>query len=124
MVMTELPRRAALALVVAASITSPAAAQTTAADPNHPEAALAQATPALGSGGAGGQGQSSQPGQPGTMPPGMMGRLMQAGGGMPMMGMHGHLLPNPGIPASSRLPSSTTLVASSRHPPSLTSPHR
>jgi EF hand len=97
MVSSELSRVAALAIVIAASIVSPAAAQTTAAEPHHPESALAQATPAPGSGGAGGQGQSSQPAQPGMMPPammgqGMMGRMMQPGGGMSTMGMHGPMM--------------------------------
>jgi hypothetical protein len=87
---------AVLAAVVAAGPRA-SAAQTTSADPHHPDTTLAQATPPTAPGGMAGQGQGPQPGQPGMMPPGMMGQGMMGGmmqpgmmGGMPMMGMHGH----------------------------------
>ena len=98
----KLPLAAALAVILAAGVAA-AAAQTTASDRHHPDTALAQATPGPDSGGAAGQGQRSPSGQPGMMPPaamgqgmmgqGMMGRMMQPGmmGGMPTMGMHGHM---------------------------------
>jgi hypothetical protein len=82
MTLNALLRVAALSAVVAAGPTA-SAAQTTSADPHHPDTTLAQATPPAAPGGMAGQGQGAQPGQPGMMQPGMM-------GGMPMMGMHGH----------------------------------
>lgn len=92
-------RAAAIAAFAAAGVTTGAAAQTTAADPHHPNTTLAQATPSPESGDMAGQGQGAQPGQPGMMPPGMMGRGMMGGmmqpgmmGGMPMMGMRGHTM--------------------------------
>jgi hypothetical protein len=97
MTLTERPRAAAFAAIVAVSVTTGAAAQTTAADPHHPDTTFAQATPSPQPGAVAGQG--TQPGQPGMMPPammgqGMMGRMMQPGmmGEMPMMGMHGHTM--------------------------------
>ena len=82
------------ALVFAAGSVTCATAQTTTADPHHPQGALSQATPVPPAGAA--QVQSSPPGQPGMMPPsmmgGMMGRMMQPGGGTPMMGMHGPMM--------------------------------
>ena len=96
MTLNALLRAAALSAVVAAGPTA-SAAQTTFADPHHPDTTLAQATPPAAPGGMAGQGQGAQPGQPGMMPPGMMGQGMMGGmmqpgmmGGMPMMGMHGH----------------------------------
>lgn len=76
-------RTAVLAAIVTIGMTAGAAAQTTAADPHHPDKTLAQAAPP----------------QPGTTPPGMMGQGMMGGmmqpgmmGGMPMMGMRGHMM--------------------------------
>jgi hypothetical protein len=96
MTLNALLRAAALSAVVAAGPTA-SAAQTTSADPHHPDTTLAQATPPAAPGGVAGQGQGAQPGQPGMMAPGMMGQGMMGGmmqpgmmGGMPMMGMHGH----------------------------------
>ena len=98
MTLIALLRAAALSAVVAAGPTT-GAAQTTAADPHHPDTTLAQATPPAEPEGMAGQGQGAQPGQPGMMPPGMMGQGMMGGmmqpgmmGGMPMMGMHGHMM--------------------------------
>ena len=100
MMLTGLPRTAALAAIVVAVVTTGAAAQTTAIDPHHPDMTFAQATPSPEPGGMAGrgQGQGAQPGQPGMMPPAMMGQgtrggMMQPGmmGGMPMMGMHGQM---------------------------------
>jgi hypothetical protein len=86
MTLSALLRAAALVAILTASATTGAVAQTTTADPHHPDATLAQATPPAAPGGMAGQGA-----QPGMMPPGMMGRGMM-GGGMPMMGMHGHAM--------------------------------
>ena len=86
-------RAAAIAAFAAAGVSTGAAAQTTAADLHHPDTTLAQATPSPESGVAG-QGQGAQPGQPGMMPPGMGRGMMQPGtmGGLPMMGMCGHMM--------------------------------
>jgi hypothetical protein len=84
MILIALSRVAAVAAIVAAGITAEAAAQTTAADPHHPDALAQTMTPAE-SEGAAGQGQGAQPGQPGMMRPGMM-------SGMPVMGMHRHMM--------------------------------
>jgi hypothetical protein len=94
MTLTVLPRATALAAVIATGVTA-AAAQTTATDPHHPEAMLAQATPPAEPGDTAGQDQGAQPAQPGMMPPGMMGQGMMGQGmmgGMPMMRMHGHMM--------------------------------
>ena len=92
-------RAGAIAAIAATGVTVGAAAQTTAADPHHPDTTSAQATPAPQPGDMAGQGQGAQPGQPGMMPHGMTGRGMMGGmmqpgmtGGMPMMGMHGHTM--------------------------------
>jgi hypothetical protein len=77
-------RAAALAAILAAGAGTGAGAQTTAADPHHSGATLAQATPPAAPGGMAGQGSGVQPGQPNMMPPGMIGPGMM--GGMPMMG--------------------------------------
>jgi hypothetical protein len=84
MTMNALLRAAALAAVVAAGPTA-SAAQTTSADPHHPDTTLAQATPPAAPGDMAGQSQGAQPGQPGMMHPGMM-------RGMQTMGMHGHAM--------------------------------
>jgi predicted lipid-binding transport protein (Tim44 family) len=76
MTLNALVRAAALSAVVAAGPTA-SAAQTTSADPHHPDSTLAQATPPAA---PGGQGMMS-----GMMQPGMM-------GGMQMRGMHGHTM--------------------------------
>lgn len=93
MTLTVLPRATALAALVAAGVTTGAAAQTTAVDPHHPDT-LAQATPPAEPEDMGRQGQGMPPGQPGMMPPGMMGGMMQPGmmGAMPMMRMRGHAM--------------------------------
>lgn len=104
MTLTALSRTTALAAIIAAGVTTGAAAQTATPDPHHP-GALAQATPPAQPGGTGAQGQGAQPGQSGTMPSGMMGRgmmgqgmmgqgMMQPGmmGAMPMMRMRGHMM--------------------------------
>jgi hypothetical protein len=101
MTLNALLRTAALATVVAAGPTA-TAAQTTTADPHHPDTTLVQATPPAAPGDMAGQGQGAQPGQsgqPGMMPPGLMGQRMMGGmmqpgmmGGMLMMGMHGHAM--------------------------------
>ncbi|MEK1853796.1 MAG: EF-hand domain-containing protein [Phyllobacterium sp.] len=95
MTLTAFPRAAILAAIVAIGMPAAAVAQTPAADPHHPDATSSQATPSPETGDMTGQGQSEQPAQPGMMPPGMMGRnMMQPGmmGGMPMMGMRGHMM--------------------------------
>ena len=87
MTLTALMRITALIAIVAAGVTSGAIAQTTTADPHHPNTTTAQATS--------GQGQDAQPAQPGMMRPGMMGQgRMGQGmmGGMPMMGGAGHMV--------------------------------
>ena len=68
--------------VAVAGVPVVATAQTTAADPHHPDTTVAQATPPSGTMGPGMMGQSpgAQPGQTG-----MMGGMMQSG----MMGMPG-----------------------------------
>jgi hypothetical protein len=85
MTFTELLRAAALAVIVAAGVTAAATAQTNAADPHHPDAMVAQATPPSEPEDAAEQGQGAQPGQPGMMGQDMM---MQHGmmGARPMMG--------------------------------------
>jgi hypothetical protein len=87
MTLTALPRAAILAAIFAVGATGAALAQT--ADPHHPDTS-SQATPSPESGDMTGQGQEMQPAQPG-----MMGRnMMHSGmmGGMPMMGMRGHMM--------------------------------
>lgn len=92
MTLTALMPITALIAIVAAGVTSVAIAQTTTADPHHPNTTTAQATS--------GQGQDAQPAQPGVMRPGMMapgmmgqGRIGQGMmGGMPMMGGTGHMV--------------------------------
>ncbi|WP_164759182.1 MULTISPECIES: EF-hand domain-containing protein [unclassified Mesorhizobium] len=108
MTLISLTRVAALAAIVAAGMTAIAAAQTTAADPHHPDTTVAQAAPSTEPGDMVGQDQGAQPAQPGMMPPGMMGQGMmgqgmgqgmmcemkQPGmmGAMPMMRMRGHMM--------------------------------
>ena len=99
MASAELPRAAALAVLLSIMVAGAGAAQAPAADPHHPETARAQVSPAPESGGTTGQSQRMQPSQPGTMPPammgqGMMGRMMQPGmmGGMATMGVHGPMM--------------------------------
>jgi hypothetical protein len=107
MTLISLTRAAALAAIVAAEVTATAAAQTTAADPHHPDTTVAQAAPSTEPGDMAGQDQGAQPAQPGMMPPGMgqgmmgkgmghgtMGGMMQPGmmGAMPMMRMRGHMM--------------------------------
>lgn len=75
MTLTALSRTAALAAIIATSATTGAAAQTSAADPHHPET-LAQATPPAEAGDTAGQDQGTQPAHPGMMQPGMMGQGM------------------------------------------------
>jgi Cytoskeletal-regulatory complex EF hand len=89
MTLNALLRAAALAAIVATGVTAGASAQTTAADPHHPDPRLAQATPPAAPGVTPGQSQGAQPGQPG-----MMGGMMQPGmmGGMPMMAMRGQMM--------------------------------
>jgi hypothetical protein len=102
--LTTLSRATAVAAMIAAGITTAATAQTTAADPHHPEMTVAQAMPPTGPMGSGmmsqGQGaptgQSSMPpAQPGMMcgmmQPGMMGQSTMGQGmmGRGMMGMPG-----------------------------------
>jgi EF hand len=85
------PRAIILAAIFAAGMTSAAVAQTTATDP-QPNT-MSQTAPSE-SGGMAGQGQGT-PDQSGMMPSGMMGRnMMQCGmmGGMPTMGMRGHIM--------------------------------
>jgi hypothetical protein len=94
MTLNALLRAAALAAIVATGVTAGASAQTTAADPHHPDPRLAQATPPAAPGVTPGQSQGAQPGQPGMMGQGMMGGMMQPGmmGGMPMMAMRGQMM--------------------------------
>jgi hypothetical protein len=98
MSLTALPCAAAFA-IIAVGVTTAVAAQTTATDPHHPDATVAQATLSSEPEDTAGQVPGSQPGQPGMMPPGMMGQGMMGGmmqpgmmGAMPMMGMHGHTM--------------------------------
>lgn len=79
--LTTLSRATALAAMIAAGM--PAAAQTTTADPHHPETMPTQAMPPSG---MMGQGQGAQAGQSTRMQPGMMG---QSSMGRGMMGMPG-----------------------------------
>jgi hypothetical protein len=96
MTLTELPRTAALVAIVAVGVSTGAAAQTTAADPHHPDTTFAQATPSPRPGDMAGRG--AQPGHPGMMPPAMMGQGMPGMMGQGMMqpgmmgGMHGHMM--------------------------------
>lgn len=99
MTLTALSRATALAAIIATGATTGVAAQTTAADPHHPETTAAQATPPAEPGDAAGQDQGVQPAQPGMMGQGMMGQGMMGGmmqpgmmGGMPMMRMRGHAM--------------------------------
>jgi hypothetical protein len=102
--LTTLSRTAALAMMIAASMTAAATAQTPTADPHHPEMTLAQAMPPSGTMGSGmmSQGQGAQTGQSsmppsqpammcGMMQPGMMGQSTTGQGmmGRGMMGMPG-----------------------------------
>lgn len=94
MTLTALSRTTTLAAIIAAGVTTGAAAQTAAPDPHHPRAPT-QATPPAQPGGTGAQGQGAQAGQSGMMPSGMMGQgMMQPGmmGAMPMMRMRGHMM--------------------------------
>jgi hypothetical protein len=104
MTLISLTRVAALAAIVAAGVTATAAAQTTAADPHHPDTTVTQAAPSTEPGDTAKEDQGAQPAQPGMMPPGMMGQgmghgmmgeMMQPGmkgGAMPMMRMRGHMM--------------------------------
>jgi hypothetical protein len=81
MALTALRRAIIVAAIVAAGMTSAAVAQ--------------MSTAPSESGGMTGQGQGTQSNQSEMMPPGMTGRnMMQCGmmGGMPMMGMRGHMM--------------------------------
>jgi len=96
MISTALSRAAALAAIVAIGLATSAPAQTTAADPHHPDVTPAQSARP---GDAARQIQGAQPGQPGMMPPGMMGERMSQGqmqpgmsGVMPKMSMRGHMI--------------------------------
>lgn len=95
MTLTALSRATALAAIIATGATTGAAAQTTAADPHHPETTLTQAASPAEAGDAAGQNQGTQPAQPGMMQPGMMGQGMMGQGmmgGMPMMRMRAHMM--------------------------------
>jgi len=99
MTMTALRRPTTLATLFAIATTAGAAAQTTAVDPQHPDATFAQAMPLSGAQampGQGGQpGQWGMMGQGGMMGPGMMGQGMMGPGmmsGMPMMAMRGQMM--------------------------------
>lgn len=99
MISTGVSRTAALAAIVAIGVATTAAAQTTAADPHHPDTTPGQAAPPTKLGDTARQIQAAQPGQPGMMSPGMMGRRMDQGmmqpdmmGAMPMMSMRGHMI--------------------------------
>jgi hypothetical protein len=87
MTLIAVSRVAIHAAIVAAWVTGAAVAQT--ADAHHPDTTSSQATPSAESGDTVGQGQGEQSGQAG-----MTGRtMMQSGmGGMPMMGMRGHMM--------------------------------
>ncbi len=91
---TVLRRAAIFAAILAAGVATGAAAQTTAADPHHPDANTEQATPPSEAGDTAGQSPTAQPSQPGMMGQDMMGRMMHSGamGGMPLMPMHGHMM--------------------------------
>ncbi len=87
------PRAIITAAIFAAGMTSVAAAQSTATNP-QPNTMSPQTAPSE-SGGMPGHAQDNQSEQSGVMPSGMMGRnMMQCGmmGGMPTMGMRGHMM--------------------------------
>jgi hypothetical protein len=87
MTLTTRMRMTVPTIIVAAGVASGVLAQTTTANPHHPDTTTAQATS--------GQGQDAQPAQPGMMRPGMTGEAMVGQGmlgGMPMMGRRGHML--------------------------------
>jgi hypothetical protein len=96
MTLIELLRAAALAAIVCTGVTAAAAAQTNVADPHHPDATVAQATPPSGPEDTAKQDLGVQPGQSGMMgqgmmmQPGMMGAMPMMGHGM--MGMHRHMM--------------------------------
>jgi predicted lipid-binding transport protein (Tim44 family) len=92
MALTALPRTIIVAAIVAVGMTGAAVAQTTATDPQHPDTMSPQTAPSE-SGDMTGQDQGTQPDQFCMMRPGMMGRN-QSGmmGGMPRMGMRGHMM--------------------------------
>jgi hypothetical protein len=82
--LTTLSRTAALAMMIAAGMTTAASAQTTEAGPHHPGMTLAQAMQPPGMMGPGrmSQGQGAQAGQSTSMPPAqpaMMCSMMQPG---------------------------------------------
>jgi hypothetical protein len=82
MTLNAILRATALATIITSGMTAAATAQTTAADPHHPDTTAAQAAP------------STDP-EPGMMQPGTMGQdMMQPGmmGAMPMMRMRGHMM--------------------------------
>ena len=115
---TTLTRMTALTTILAVGVTSGASAQTTGANPHHPDATLAQVmpgqapsvqpaqprvipaqpsvvpTPPSTTPAQPGMMQPAQPGTPpaeaGMMRTGMMGHSMM--GGMPMMGPRGHMM--------------------------------
>jgi hypothetical protein len=96
MTLTALLRAAALAAIGAAGVTAVATAQTNAADPHHPEATVAQATPPSEPEDTAEQDGGAQAGQHGMMEQDMM---MQPGmrSAMPMMhhgmmGMRRHMM--------------------------------
>jgi hypothetical protein len=84
MTLTALPRAATVAALVITGVTTGAAAQTTAADPHHPDTTITQATPSPGMTSPG-----AQPGQPGMMGQGMGGMMQPRMMGQGMMGMSG-----------------------------------
>ena len=91
--LTNMLRVAAIATTVTVGVTSAAVAQTTAADPHHPDTTLAQASPSSEPKDMAAQGQGAPPGQAGMMSPCMMGGMMQPGmmGGMMQPGMMGEM---------------------------------
>jgi hypothetical protein len=94
MAFATLRRTTILAAIVAVGMPGAAVAQTTATDPQHPDTMSPQTAPSE-SGDMTGQDQGTQPDQYCMMRSGMMGRnMMQSGmmGGMPRMGMRGHMM--------------------------------
>lgn len=83
MTTTRLPSAALLAALIALGTAGFALAQTNDTDPHHPADASQTASPS-GTDGMAGEGQGAMPAT-GMMQPGMM-------GGMPTMGMRGHMM--------------------------------
>ena len=80
MTLSALTRVTALAVIAAAGVTAPVAAQTTAGDPHHSGTTIGQAAPSRETGDMAGQGQGAKPAQSGMM------------GAMPMMRMRRHMM--------------------------------